>query len=242
MVHIIKALIYLPTLLTLLAILGAILWYKRKKRGKPIFIAAIIILWFFSTPFGAYIIVQPLIYKLEKIEMKQIPTGTNILVLGGGCQQGGNATADHLSNPTLRRLLEGYRIWKQLPSSNLVLSGTDWYSECNIASLSSNLIYEWNRDTTGVIQLNPALNTNEEANLYYKRFGSNKPIVLVSSAMHLPRAMREFNKLGIKVFPAPTDFPIQDYQFHIFDIFPSPKYLEASSSGWMEWMARIAGK
>ena len=195
-----------------------------------------------STPFGAYIMITPVIHGLKSIQMKEIPAGANIMVLGGGCHENGNSAAEHLSTPSLKRLLEAYRIWKLIPESNLILSGTDWHSQCNIAALSADLIYLWKKDTSNVIQLNPVMNTREEAAMYLKRFGNQKPLVLVSSALHIPRAIRNFKAVGINVLAAPTDFPMQDYHFSFYDFFPSPEYFQDSSSAWMEWVAWIAGK
>ena len=240
--HFLKALLNLPTLLVLFAVLGAVLWYKNRKGGKLIFVAALLKLWVFSTPLGAYILVQPLIYNLNKVAIKEIPPGTNVMVLGGGCHKGGDSPSEHLSNPSLRRVLEGYRIWQQIPASILLFSGTDWKSDCNIAALSIETVKQWGADTSRLKQINPVLNTREEAALYAKRYGNEKALVLVSSALHIPRASRNFNSFGIKIIQAPTDFPLEGYEFDVFDFFPSPKYLEISASAWMEWLARIAGK
>lgn len=240
--HFLKALINLPTLLSIFAVLGAVLWYKNRKGGKFIFVAALIKLWVFSTPLGAYILVQPIVYNLKRVSVKEVPIGTNVMVLGGGCHKGGDSPSEHLSDPSLRRVLEGYRVWKQIPGSTLLFSGTDWKSDCNIAALSIETVKLWGADTSRLKQINPVLNTREEAALYAKRYGNEKALVLVSSAIHMPRACRNFTRLGIKIIPALTDFPLDGYEFDVFDIFPSPKYLEISASAWIEWIARIAGK
>ena len=40
-----------------------------------------------------------------------------------------------------------------------------------------------------------------------------KQVLLVTSAMHMPRSLASFKKQGIKAIPAPTDFLISDRNF-----------------------------
>jgi uncharacterized SAM-binding protein YcdF (DUF218 family) len=52
-------------------------------------------------------------------------------------------------------------------------------------------------------------NTREEAAQYVGLFGTKTPLVVVTSAIHMPRAVMLFEKAGVKVIPAPTDFLIK---------------------------------
>ena len=47
--------------------------------------------------------------------------------------------------------------------------------------------------------------TKEEA-LFTKGLVRKKPFILVTSATHMPRAMKIFKNLGLNPIPAPTDF------------------------------------
>ena len=163
--------------------------------------------------------------------------------MGGGCRKcDDQPKAEQLSNPSLRRLIEGQRIWKIHPESSLILSGIDWSRNCNIANIETKLAKEWGTDSTKIFELNPALNTRQEAALYHEKYGKEKLLVLVTSAIHTPRAKRNFEKLGIKVLVAPTDFP-NYFGSSIWSlILPEVGNIEKSSAAWIEWMALISGK
>uniref|UniRef100_A0A7V6DP55 DUF218 domain-containing protein n=1 Tax=Desulfobacca acetoxidans TaxID=60893 RepID=A0A7V6DP55_9BACT len=49
---------------------------------------------------------------------------------------------------------------------------------------------------------------------------TNEPFLLVTSAVHMPRAMLIFQKLGMKPIPAPADFRYSPHYFYE-DFFPS---------------------
>ena len=52
-------------------------------------------------------------------------------------------------------------------------------------------------------------NTKEEAAEYVRIFGTEKHLVVVTSAIHMPRAVKLFKKSVVKVIPAPTNFIIK---------------------------------
>lgn len=242
---ILKLFIGLPALLSILAIAVAYFHFKKKRKIAYILLSIFLAFaWLFSTPLGVYMLANPLIKNIETIDSKELLNKEyNILVLGGGCRKcDDQPNADQLSNPSLRRLIEGQRIWKIHPESSLILSGVDWSRNCNIATIEAKLANEWGTDSTKISELNPALNTRQEAALYLERFGKDKLLVLVTSALHTPRAKRNFEKLGIKVLVAPTDFPMYFGTSFWSLMMPEVGNIEKSSAAWIEWMALILGK
>jgi uncharacterized SAM-binding protein YcdF (DUF218 family) len=68
-------------------------------------------------------------------------------------------------------------------------------------------------------------------------------ILLVTSALHMPRSMLIFNKQGIQASPAPTDFLISDrstkttgWQDVVIDIFPDAEQLYLSTRALKEYI------
>lgn len=241
----VKLLIGLPSLLSILAIAAAYFYFSKKRKIAYILLAIFMVFtWLISTPIGVYMLVKPLIQNLGTIDSKELLNKDyNILVLGGGCRNcTKQAKAEQLSNPSLRRLIEGVRLWKLHPESQLIVSGIDWSRNCNIAEIESNLAQEWGTDTSKILELNPVLNTRQEATLYLEKYGKAKLLVLVTSAIHTPRAKRNFEKLGIKVLVAPTDFPLYFGSSIWLFILPEVGNIEKSSAAWIEWMALISGK
>lgn len=239
----IKFIILLPSLLSILGAVGFILYKKKhKKAGRRLLYTTFALSWFFSTEAGAKLITCPLISNLEPISAAALPQKANILVLGGGCRGTEESGAEQLSLPSLRRTIEGVRIKQYKPDATLILSGTDWQRGCDIADIEYKLITQWTDSLTGIQQLNPARNTREEAALYYRQYGNKDTLILVTSALHINRAIRNFNKYNISIIPAPTDFPFHSKGISLSAIIPDPLQFNTSTTAWTEWIAMLAGK
>jgi uncharacterized SAM-binding protein YcdF (DUF218 family) len=67
-------------------------------------------------------------------------------------------------------------------------------------------------------------------------------IVLVTSALHMPRARRLFDQAGLKVQAAPTDFEIIDMPFDLLRVVPDAGALDGSSRAFKELLGRAVGR
>ena len=59
-------------------------------------------------------------------------------------------------------------------------------------------------------------------------------VLLVTSALHMPRARRLFQKAGLTVVPAPTDFEVVPMPFDMLRLLPDAGALERSARGMKE--------
>jgi uncharacterized SAM-binding protein YcdF (DUF218 family) len=65
-------------------------------------------------------------------------------------------------------------------------------------------------------------NTQMEAFDYTKKFGTNNTLILVTDAIHMPRAMLLFHKAGQSPIPSPTNHLVKsDRKNAISDWFPA---------------------
>ena len=65
---------------------------------------------------------------------------------------------------------------------------------------------------TDLYTLDQPTNTFEEASTVKKEFGIDRKIILVTSALHMHRATRIFESLGLKYVPSPTNYLIKKDQ------------------------------
>lgn len=148
---------------------------------------------------------------------------THILILGGGHVSDPRMPVnDQLSDQALKRLVEGIRIYNLLPNCKLVLSG---YSREGISKSHARVLAE----TAILLGIPPAdtllvetpWNTMHEAIDYHQQFGSQHPLILVTDAIHMPRALMHFERAGLTPTPAPTGFLVKRdnlYRWYHFNL------------------------
>ena len=61
-------------------------------------------------------------------------------------------------------------------------------------------------------------------------------MILVTSALHMRRARAEFERAGLKVIPAPTDFEALGRTTEPRDWLPSADALDGSGRAFKEWV------
>jgi uncharacterized SAM-binding protein YcdF (DUF218 family) len=65
-------------------------------------------------------------------------------------------------------------------------------------------------------------------------------VILVTSALHMQRARRTFEKAGLAVIPAPTDFEVVEERFEIMRVLPQTGALDGSARAIKEWVGLLA--
>jgi len=91
----------------------------------------------------------------------------------------------------------------------LVVSGYSGKSKLSQAEVLYNTALMLGIDSAALVKSERPSNTREEAEEYVKLFGTEETLVLVTSAIHMPRAVMTFERAGVKVIPAPTNFLIK---------------------------------
>lgn len=130
----------------------------------------------------------------------------NIIVLGAGHSNApGFAVHDRLSETVLKRLLEGIRIKQQLPQAKLVCSGYSASGRQSQAEVLAEMAIQLGISAQDTLLQPTAHNTEAEARAYSQRFSDTIPLVLVTSAIHMPRAVYWFKHYGLAPIPAPTN-------------------------------------
>lgn len=215
----------------LLLLIGSGCYFlKKEKLSKIIFLYATC--WFFVT--SNYLLpnalisnlenkYQPLLGKENFSNIKDL-TSYNIVVLGAGFKYDENiSSSNQLSEIALIRLIEAIRLHKLLPNSKLILSGP----KADRGTITQAEVYKraalsLGVDSSSIYLQSMATNTYEEAKDYSEVFGKSSPVILVTSASHMQRAIMMFNHFDIYPTPAPTGFQIKGNLPRHFSLMPSP--------------------
>ncbi|MCA1801888.1 MAG: YdcF family protein [Rhodothermaceae bacterium] len=113
----------------------------------------------------------------------------HIIVLGGGHNPDPwLPPANRLSSRALGRLTEGIRLHNRIPGSLLIFSGWSSSGGQSVAEVMGLAAIDLGVDEDRISLLTRPNDTCREAQEYFLRFGSGTPLILVTSATHMPAA------------------------------------------------------
>lgn len=169
-----------------------------------------------------------------------------VVVLGGGVLTGVEAPANfRLTQGSIYRLLEGVRLYRQLPKATLLLSGGDKkHPVTQSTAASMGQLTALFQIPKASIVLEPfSINTAQEAVTIKKHVGS-EPFYLVTSAIHLPRAMALCHKQGLHPVAAPANYryPDEDTNNWISHFLVKPSHWVFIQNLWHEVLGIVWGK
>lgn len=168
----------------------------------------------------------------------------HVLVLGGGhSHTPGLPPNGLLSEEALSRLAEGIRLHRQLPGSKLVCSGYSGGGRTAQAELLTRTAIMLGASPADTLMITTPANTEAEAADYAARFGMDQPLVLVTSALHLPRALFWFRQVGLRPAPAPANFLVRpNPERQAFPFKPSLRKVEMADRLLHEWAGMVYGR
>lgn len=217
-----------PLGLASLFILAAIFLYRRQSWQKASLILAFLLLWLGGNRFVAYSLARSLEWKY--LPASPIPQAQVIVVLGGGTR------AQDLPRPLTEvgeggdRVIYATYLYQINTAPNILVSGGRLpNSEENIpdAQNMQKLLELFNVPSEAIWLESAALNTYENA-LYSQPILQEKGInriILITSAIHMPRSVQIFEKMGFEVIPAPTDFEVTQSAWNLM-----------TNASWQNWL------
>jgi uncharacterized SAM-binding protein YcdF (DUF218 family) len=129
-----------------------------------------------------------------------------VVVLGGGHTSNPELPANaQIGSSSLARLVEGIRIHRELPESKLLLSGGAVFDPVPEAETMAAVARLLGVNPDKMVLESKSQDTGQQSNFVQAIIHDDR-CVLVTSAIHMPRAMRVFEQKGVKPIPAPTDF------------------------------------
>ncbi|MGE5418097.1 MAG: YdcF family protein [Acidobacteriota bacterium] len=233
-----------PGIIILFMLLFSLWLYKKRKEKRG---AA----WLLFLSFVFYIASTPLLgdFLLHSIEYRYIPplnpSGDVIIMLGGGAVQGSRDVdgVGSLSGSAASRLLTAYQLHQRLRIPVIVCGGQVFSDTANEAEIAQRKLISLGMSSKMIIMENTSRNTAENADntkdiLLRHKFG--RPI-LVTSAYHMPRAVSNFERIGIKVEPYPTDYCTgTDVGIYANKMAPSAGGLSATDAAVHEYLGMLA--
>ncbi len=240
LLKLIKEIVLPPGGLILLLLLSLLLMSTRRKRaGRVLAIGSLVLFYFLSTDFGVNTLMLPLEGRYPPMKQPRFRS-PYIVVLTGGVTDLSHIGLDvTVSDSSLRRLVKGIEIMNVSEDAILVIAGGR--GSAGGPGIPEALALQRTAKALGISERRTILEMGSRdtwenvMNLKPLLKDTSRPVVLVTSAFHMPRAVWCFRKLGIEVIPAPTDY--RTSPLRIYSFVPSARALRDSSAAIGEYLS-----
>lgn len=144
------------------------------------------------------------------------PDARYILILGGGhFDTDAMAPTNRLANASLGRLVEGVRLARLLPNTQLLTCGpVPTHGHESHAHVLARAAISLGIDPARITELAEVHDTHDEVHAAQAIIG-DAPVLLVTSAWHMPRALGLAHAAGLNATPAPADFVAEPQQHRL---------------------------
>lgn len=242
-----------PLCLEILLVGLFFLWFTRKQKTGKI-IASIGVFIFLVMSYDG--IPNVLIKQLESKYPPLCLTGISdtavsndissvkwIVVLGGGhISDPKIPITSQISGATLVRLIEGIRLHKKIPGSKIILSEGKVFDVAAGSEAMAEVAKAIGISQEDLILESESKDTADEARIIKPMIGDDK-FILVTSAVHMPRSVAMFERLGMYPIPAPTDYLVIESQgTSPGDFFPNPGGMRRIETALHEYVGLVWAK
>ena len=223
---------------------------KTKKLGHRCRVAAAGVLVFFSNP----LIINELALHWEAPprQISEIRDTMDVAIILGGYYGADEQASDGLPqfSSAVNRFISPYQLYKMGLVRKFLLTGggVNIFGKKSVgeAVLVHDMLRQMGVPESDILVENESRNTRENALFSKKMLDEKAPgakCLLITSAFHMPRAMRCFDKVGQKYRPFPVDFLGKPFQWKPSLIFePDEKAFDKWGNIIKEWVGLVAYK
>jgi uncharacterized SAM-binding protein YcdF (DUF218 family) len=230
-----------------LAGLGLLLaWRQRLRSSMALGALAFVWLWAWSTPVLSLWLRGTVEDLYPPLPVATVPQAQAIVVLGGGIAPPSGKSTEINLNAAADRVWFATRLFHAGKAPLVLVSGgsdpeRDAYSE---ARASAIFLVDLGVPAQTIVLEEASRNTRQNAAFSAALLKARgiKHILLVTSALHMPRAMALFAAQGLQATPAPTDFEaIQSPPPGVLAWLPDAQALDGSGRAMKEMVGKWVG-
>lgn len=242
----------LPVSLYLMTAGLVLVWFTRRQRlGKILTTVGVALLILCDVRPVSQTLVLALESQYETLSAEKLllqpDAKTNpvkwVVVLGAGWAVDPRLPPNLQLHPiALARLVEGLRLYRALPGTKLILSGGKSWGLVPHADVLNRAALQMGVPAQDIVLEDRSHDTEDEAELVQKIIGTDR-FVLVTSAVHLPRSVKLFEKRGLKPIPAPADRVVPSgIPVGFGDLIPNTHRLLQTDTAYHEYVGLIWAK
>jgi uncharacterized SAM-binding protein YcdF (DUF218 family) len=231
--------------LALGALALALLGLRRSGLAGACIAAGLALLWAFSTPAVSDRLVYPLERRHPPRPLAALPTADAILVLGGTMKLPLPPREFPEVSDAADRVLHAARLHRAGKAPLVVVSGGPKPTRAEAESMGW-LLEQLGVPPAAVVREDTSLTTHENCVRSREVLAAAdiRRVLLVTSALHMPRALATCRAAGIDAEPAPTDYWVADEDLDALDFTPRIEALLVSHLalheriGWVVYRLR----
>lgn len=225
--HLVTALLSPLTVSLLLTLIALVLALCRRARpARALLILSAATAYLGSMPLTGALLLAPLERRFPPLRLPDLPAQVGFIIALGSdySPRDDLPITAALDEVGLTRIVEAVRLQRQLRRTRLIVSGGAPQGQSPPAEGYARLARELGVELSSIVMLATALDTHDEASAVSVVVGS-ADVILVTSAYHMPRAMLEFRRAGIRAIAAPTGQEIDG----------------ADPGNWRSWLPNSSG-
>lgn len=214
---------------------------RRRRIGVRVIAAGALLAYLASTSLVGNALLGHLESQYPALEPAQAIGVRDIVVLGSGYEPHDRIPlTGALDADGLARIVEGVHWANSRPNSRLLVSGGAPPGFSPGAWGYAQLAEEFGVPQSGLIVMDHALNTAQEARDVVAVLGHSR-FILVTSAYHMPRAMRLMRRAGAAAVPAPTGQMVHAQRaLERFGLIPGSRGLHKTETALHEYLGLLA--
>lgn len=235
-----------PLGLGLILLLIALIFFKKKGATKLVFLV-LILLWACSTDPVSKALTRSLEWQYSYPDA--VPEADVIIVLGGGTEAATPPRSFVEFNSAGDRVFAAARLYREGKAPTILLSGGNisWLtdSDSTPADQMAEILSFLGVPSSDMILEDTSRNTQENVLNAKEIIADNgyEKILLVTSAMHMPRSVKLFEKQGVEVIPIPVDYSVVEEQQdqssfldNLMGLLPSAGNLAVTTNALKEYL------
>ena len=200
-----------PLGIVFILLLSTLTLFRWPRWQRVILISTILLLWLSSNRWTALSLARSLEWRY--LPPAQVPEAEVIVVLGGGTESALFPRNTIEVNSAGDRVLYAAWLYRQGKAGHILLSGgrIDWLSSGPPPAQDMADLIAWMGVPKEAIWLDTSSRNTYENAVNTRRILEDEGIgqvLLVTSALHMPRSVGLFVRQGIDVIPVPTDFKV----------------------------------
>jgi uncharacterized SAM-binding protein YcdF (DUF218 family) len=235
----------------ILLVVALVMWWRRS-RWVPFPISlALMVLLLASNNWVANGLVKSL--EWQQLPPKTLPTADAIVILGGATKSAFPPRPGVDLSEAGDRVLYGAQLYREGKAPIVISSGgrIGWRGGGPSESADmAQILKTVGVPSSAILQDPTSLNTHENAVNVKKIIQQRgiRRILLVTSAMHMPRSLRIFQRQGIDAIPAPTDFLVSQQEIEepnsspqaiILSLMPDTDRLDRTTRAIKEYIGMV---